>query len=496
MPRLPLKPRYSLYQPSHASLEPLVEIVAAKAGKTLLEWQRRDLAHISAIDSKGQFVHRRVCLSIPRQAGKTTIIEWYALVLAAFLGAKILWTVHSYQIIVKTLEDFRSILGTKVHDERRGIPYFNNRLFRTSSKTAQEGFWFRPFGKNKLEGCICFATRTKKASMGNTFDIVILDEAQEVTTEHLQSILPTTSSGAMHNPQFIYMGTPRRAGSTADRFEAMRSEALEAIEAGSSDKKFCYIEYGLDEIGDVGDEKRWFKANPSLVEGVANIEAIRELLPQLGRLAFAQDCLGVWLAPQDVLGGIGTPVIAQEEWLACKSSRTPKGKAGAYAIKFNVDGSMFAVCVALVDGDKTHVELVDNRASVGAKIALAEFVKARAQAVPVVVDGKSGSAAFIERVKADIPKRNISQPSTGDVIAANVCFLDAIQEKELEWYAPDGADEEDMLTTAAIQSYKRAIGKSGGWGFDGENAYIIEAAALAVWKAKQRSKRKSMEVFF
>ena len=53
-----------------------------------------------------------------------------------------------------------------------------------------------------------------------------------------------------------------------------------------------------------------------------------------------------------------------------------------------------------------------------------------------------------------------------------------------------------MLTTAAIQSYKRAIGKSGGWGFDGETAYIVEAAALAVWKAKQRAKKKSMEVFF
>lgn len=497
-PSQPLKPRYCYAKPHKKSLAPVVVALALKAGVHLLKWQCRDLDMIGAVDEHLQFLHRRVCLSIPRQAGKTTIIEWYALVLAMLLGARILWTVHNYQIIVKTVEDFRAIIGAKVNDTTKGIPWFNKHLSRTSSKTAQEGFWFKPYTKGQNAGCICFSTRTKTANLGNTFDIVVLDEAQEVTAEHLQAILPTTSSGAMHNPQYIYMGTPRRAGSIADRFESMRQQAVQAIETKSDAGALCYIEYGLDEVGDVGDEERWYKANPSLVEGVANITAIRELLPQMGRIAFAQDCLGVWLAPQELFGGVGTPVITEEEWQACKSSHVPSAQPGAYAIKFSVDGAYFAVCVALVEDGKTHVELVDNRSSVGSKAALAEFASSRGQSTPIVVDGKAGSAAFIERVQQQIPKFNLIQPGTQDVIAANTCLLDAIQEKTLEWYCPAGAkeDEKDDLTRAATESYKRSIGRNGGWGFDGENSYVIEAAALAVWKAQQKGRFKPMEVYF
>lgn len=496
-PCKPLEPRYNYHKHYKKSIAPVVVALAEKAGVHLLKWQIRDLEQIGAVAKDLQFVHRRVCLSIPRQAGKTTIIEWYALVLAMLLGARILWTVHNYQIIVKTVEDFRSILGAKVNDTTKGIIWFNKHLSRTSSKTAQEGFWFKPYIKGQNAGCICFSTRTKTANLGNTFDIVVLDEAQEVTSEHLQAILPTTSSGALHNPQYIYMGTPRRAGSLADRFEAMRTQAIDAIENKTNAGSLCYIEYGLSEVGDVADEKRWYKANPSLVEGVANITAIRELLPQMGRLAFAQDCLGVWLAPQEVLGGIGVPVIDRDEWRACMTNTVPQKDPLAYAIKFSVDGEYFAVCVALMDEDRVHVELVDKREAHGAKAALADFACARGQDVPIVVDGKAGSAAFIERVKGSIPKFNLIQPTTYDVVSANTCFLDAIQEKSLQWFCPEGKEnEQDELTCAVTESYKRAIGKSGGWGFDGERSYIVEAAALAVWQAKRSENTEAMEVYF
>lgn len=492
----PLEPRYCYHRPYKLNLESVIEALAQKAGVFLLEWQKRDLAMISAIDEQKQFVHRRVCLSIPRQAGKTTIIEWYVLVLAMLLGARVLWTVHNYQIIVKTLEDFRVILGRKVNDELHGIPWFNSKLSRTSSKTAQEGFWFKSYRKGLNAGCICFSTRTKNASLGNTFDIVVLDEAQEVTTEHLQAILPTTSSGALHNPQYIYMGTPRRAGSTADRFEAMRTEAVSAIENKQDAGALCYIEYGLSEIGDVSDEDRWCKANPSLVEGVANIEAIRELLPQMGRLAFAQDCLGVWLKPQELSAAAGTPLITSDEWQACATDKAPTAAPCAFAVKFSVDGQYFAVAVALEEGDHTHVELVDIRSTVGTKRALADFVKARAQSVPVIIDGRAGQDSLIERVEQDCPHYNIIKPKTADVIAANTTFVDAVQEKTLSWYLPKGVTEPDELTKAVTQSYRRTIGKSGGWGFDGELSAVVEAAALAVWKSKQAKEYEPQEAYF
>lgn len=490
-----MKPRYCHSLGYKKTIEPIVTALAQKAGVNLLDWQKRDLEKIGAIDDNKKFIHRRVCLSIPRQAGKTTLIEWYALALALIVGARILWTVHNYQIIVKTVEDFRKILGVKVGDPYRGIPWFNKHLARVSAKTAQEGFWFKPYTDKNNAGCICFSTRTKTATLGNTFDIVVLDEAQEVTAEHLQAILPTTSSGALKNPQYIYMGTPRRAGSAADRFEAMRTEAVTAIENNESAGALCYIEYGLSEIGDTGNEERWYSANPSLVEGVANINAIRELLPQMGRLAFAQDCLGVWLKPQELSGGIGAPIITEDEWQACKTSKPAQGTPQAYAVKFSVDGDYFAVAVALQQEEKIRVELVDKRPAVGAKQALAEFIKTRAQTIPVIIDGKAGQDALYERVIDFVPRKNLIKPTTANVITANTTFLDAIQEKRLEWFCPQDATEKDELTQAATESYKRQIGKSGGWGFDGERAAIVEAAALAVWKATQANKRTAAEVF-
>ena len=136
-PSQPLSPRYCYSKPRKKSLAPVVVALAAKAGVNLLKWQRRDLEPIGAVDEHLQFVHRRVAMSIPRQAGKTTIIEWYALVLAMLLGARILWTAHNYPIIVKTVEDFRAIIGAKAKDTTKGIPWFNLSLIHISEPTRR-----------------------------------------------------------------------------------------------------------------------------------------------------------------------------------------------------------------------------------------------------------------------------------------------------------------------------------------------------------------------
>ena len=68
----------------------------------------------------------------------------------------------------------------------------------------------------KSGGVIQFSTRTKSSRLGFSFDIVVYDEAQELTCEHTQVINPTTVSGAKHNLQIIYAGTPTRAGSKAE----------------------------------------------------------------------------------------------------------------------------------------------------------------------------------------------------------------------------------------------------------------------------------------
>lgn len=487
--------RYLIAQSYCASYIDIIEAVAEASNRELVEWQHDLLTLISATDNHGQFIHRRVGISIPRQAGKTTVIEIYVLFLTAFLGAKVLWTSHDYRTARKTLEDFRAILGSRCNDKVRGIEYFNKKLLRVSAATSVESFTFRSLENPEEEGgFLQFATRTKNAALGNTFDIVVIDEAQEVNEDHLQILLPTTSSGALKNPQYIYMGTPRRAGSNAAEFERMRTNALDEDCPDNNDLLWC--ECGLAEIGDIRDESRWFKANLSLAAGIANPDAIRSLIPQLGEMAFAQECLGVWLDPVDLAGGVGAPVVGTDIWDRCATSTIPDGQPVAFAIKFSVDGLYFSICVAVPNGEKIHIELVDRRETMGGKRALIEFVLARAQSIPFVIDGRAGAKSLIERIEGQVPSYNIVCPKTEDVISANTTFLDSIAEGSLTWFKPKDLEGTDAFTEGVTKSYKRKIGTGGGWGFDGEYADIAEAAALCVWHGLKSGSHKSMEVFF
>ncbi len=490
-----MEPRFCIYKPYTKSLAPLVIALAKEGGFEFAQWQIKALEILAAIDTDLQFIQRIFGLSVPRQNGKTTIVEWYVITLAMMFDYRILWTAHNYNTTVKTLEDFRNILGTKPNDEVRGIKYFNDALLRVSSKTAQESFTFKPQAEGKGEGFIAFSCRTKTANLGNTFDIIVVDEAQELLPEHVQALLPTTSSGPNKNPQFIYMGTPRRAGSPADKFDKMRSDTIN----NKGEIETSWIEYGLEEVGDVTDEERWYQAAPSLAEGITNITALRALRTQMDSLQFAQECLGVWLTPQELAGGAGAPLIDKETWQRCATSTPPQGTPSAYAVKFSVDGVYFAVCVAIKDGDSTHVELVDKRATIGGKQALAEFVTKRAQTVPVIIDGKAGAESLYRRVIDSVPEDNVVIPAAADLITANVDFVDAVNEGSITWFKPDSLDdsEEDELTKAVTESYKRPIGRTGGWGFDGERAAVVEAATLAAWAAKQyEDDEDEGEVFF
>lgn len=465
-------------------------------GKPMMAWQMDDLHAMTAVGPDGRWANPECGKSIPRQAGKTTDVEGWVIDLAMVHGYRVLWTAHNYDTTSKTLEDFRDVLGTKPGDKLRGLPEFNAHLLRSSSKTSQESYTFKPFTPGAREGFISFSTRTRTSKLGSTFDVVVIDEAQEVTQEHLKALLPTTVSGPSHNPQYIWLGTPRRAGSLAKEFEDMRAELIgDNPPAGSA-----WLEYGLPEIGDIEDESRWYQANPSLGEGVADISAIRQLKKRLSSVSFAQECLGVWLTPGELAGPAGDPVIGRGEWQACASGEVAPDGPRAYAVKFAPDGSTFAVCVAVAMQDGVRVELVDHRAAAGGKAALATFVADRARRWPVVVDGKAGAGSLRERVLGVDPELDVECVTPSDFISACQELKDAVDERSMSWYLPPGSaldwERPDELSSCVTSARRRSIGRDGGWGFDGDGADVAEAAAMAMWRLRAQGAEEPMEVVF
>jgi hypothetical protein len=66
-------------------------------------------------------------------------------------------------------------------------------------------------------------------------------------------------------------------------------------------------------------------------------------------------------------------------------------------------------------------------------------------------------------------------------------LTDALTEKSITWY-----EKQEDLNDSALTSVRRSIG--GGWGFGGENAAPIEAAALALWGARTSKRDPSRKM--
>lgn len=249
------EPRLRRVLPYADTIGDVAVAAAPSMGYELVPWQSQLLLDMGAVDSRGKWVHPRVGISVQRQQGKSVdLIVWVA-VLASLAGYKVLWIDHNYSTTMEMLERFRKIFGRKPGDRVHGMPGWRDRLSDVCSQTGQEWMAF------SSGGVIQFSTRTKSSRLGFSFDVVVYDEAQELRNEHTQVINPTTTSGAMHNLQLIYAGTPTRAGSPAETFRDLREQAWEG---GEKADDLLWLEYGVAEVGDIWDRSRWPKVMPSL----------------------------------------------------------------------------------------------------------------------------------------------------------------------------------------------------------------------------------------
>ncbi len=434
--------------------------------------------------------------SVERQTGKSVTGIVWALYRAMAEGATVLWTDHNYSTTCEMYRRFRTVLGTKANDPAARYPEFNERVAYCSAKTAQEAFFLKPPRDGAPAGSIHFATRTKSASLGYSFDLVIYDEAQELTEEQEQVIIPTTSSGALHDLQLVYLGTPTRPGSQGTSFRELRDEALAGAE------ETCWWEWGVDEVGDVDDESRWRAVHPALASGVADIRAIRVGRRELSAFAFAQEYLGYWFdaKARDCL-------VSRDEWDACAGGPAPEGEPAAFGVKFSPDGGTVAVAAAMRVGRATHVELVGVEPTVHGISALVRAIARDASGAAWRVDGKSGAQTLVDRALAeraglgdDMPPLDISVVRVSDVTTYAQGFLDAVREGTVEWYRPpaaDGDEEPDALTESVLTVTRRRIGSMGGWGFGGDDPTPAEAAAIARWAAQAApGEGDEMEVFY
>ena len=433
-------------------------------GLTLDPWQMDVMDDWMSKSPSGRWVCSTCGGSVPRQNGKTSLLQNRGAAGMLMYGERVIYTAHLQKTATETFTEMRDFFEKpKIIKHVRDI------------KTA--------LGREEIilnNGAkIKFLARTRNGGRGQHGDLLIFDEAQELDEDQQASFLPAISASL--NPQTIYAGTPPGPTSPGTVYRGIRGKAL----AGET-KRTAWFEYSVDEIGDVTDRERWAASNPALGRRIL-LSTIESECEQMDPDTFARERLG-WWSPV-ITSEIETAIDA-DEWNACSSTAPkPEGKT-AYAVKFASDGSEAVICGAVIPAyGPARISLIDRKpAGYGTKW-LAEFLIPRSRAAScVVIDGRNGVDVLIDRI-ADTwkYKDSVIKANANDMVAAVSVLMDGLAEKSFTWYAP----QED-LRNSALTSIRRPIGK--GWGFGGDDSAPIEAAALALWGAKTSKRDPSRKM--
>lgn len=464
-PRISIEPAYVYTDGGDAA-----ELVSAY-GFTLDPWQQQVINSWLGRDRTDHFTATSAGLSVPRQNGKNALLEVRELYGMVTMGEKILHTAHEVKTARKA---FLRLAG--FFENERQYPELAAMVVAIRKTNGQEAIEL----DNK--GSVEFSARSRGAARGFTVDTVVFDEAQELTDEQLDALLPTLAAAPSGNRQYIYTGTPPSPACTGEVFRRTRVDAL-----AGSDPSAAWHEWSVESLPPNGTStqelvKLAWDTNPAM--GYRIDEAFVEKEAHTMSLdGFARERLGWWVDQQSE-----SCAITNAEWAACQiePEDAPDGLV-SFGVKFALDGNMLCVS-ACVKGETPYVELVETMQDSGGAISkLAQWLYDRKdETCAVAIDGKSGQGALINTLYAlGYPKRAIMRVGPTDAISAASGFLDAVRARKLTHIASPALDE------SATGSCRRSIGAHGGWGFgDTTRAYStpIESAALALL-ASQTTRR-------
>lgn len=447
-----------------------------QTGRKAIEWQKTLIEHILAYNKDKLWVHTKFGYSVPRRNGKNEIAairEFFGLV----NGEKILHTAHrtttSHSASVRLAkflndagyEEVQRVDKKKIYDKH----YTYSKQFGLERITI--------LGENG--GQCDFRTRSGKGGLGEGFDLLIIDEAQEYTQEQESALKYVVTDSK--NPQTLFCGTPPTAVSSGTVFLNFRNELLAGGRENSG-----WAEWSVEFQSDIRDRDLWYKTNPSLGYTLAE----RAVADELGddEVDFNIQRLGLWL--QYSLKS----AISEAEWEELKVSEMPKLKGKLFVgVKYGVDSTHTAVTIAVKTTDqRIFIESIDCRPTRTGNRWIMDFLR-KADIQQVVIDGKNGQDILKKDMKEAKLKKPVL-PTVSEIIAAHSLFEIGIEQKTIEHRG------QTSLMQSATNCEKRNIGTSGGWGYkslkEDIDVVILESAVLAYWACAVSKEKKKQKISY
>src|SRR5690625_1804092 len=422
-------PTRSLILPYDESLGPDAIKLYEKSGRKAFDWQKFLIDAIMARNKNGLWVHMNFGYAVPRQNGKNEIVairELHGLE----NNERILHTAHRTNTSKAAFERLVTILEAKGYE---------NQVDFTSIKAT---------GRECIEliggGRIDFRTRTSTGGLGESFDLLVIDEAQEYTDDQRSALMYTVA--ASPNPQTIYTGTPPTPISSGTVFTNLRENAL----LGNTEDT-GWAEWSIEKQAEnIRDKDLWYQANPSLGLRVSERNIQAEISDD--EIDFNIQRLGLWIQYNQKSS------ISENEWKELYVDELPKFKGKLFAgIKYGYDGVNVALSIAVkTEDDKVFVETIDCQSIRNGNGWMIHFLK-NADVQQVVIDGANGQGILAEAMKQAGLKAPIL-PTVKEIILANAMFEQALFAQTIQHKS------QPSLFQVVTNCDKRNIGTSGGFG--------------------------------
>jgi phage terminase large subunit-like protein len=321
--------------------------LAHRAGLHLYPWQQLVLRDALGETAAGRWAAFEVALVVPRQGGKGSVLE--ALELAALFlpdpdgpPPLILHSAHEFKT---SAEHFR-----RVRDLVEGTPFLRRQVRIVRTAAGAESIELESGARLR------FVTRTGGSGRGFSADLVVIDEAFNLTAESMAAVLPTLS--ARPNPQIWYT-------SSAGMLSSEQLARIRARGLAGGDPSLAFFEWSAEDGSDLDDREAWAQANPSLGLRIPEsfIVAERAALPDE---QFGRERLGLW-ADRDRQ----RPGLDVAAWKSLADPGAERGRGQVFGVATAPDRSWSAVSVAWRRPDgASQVMLADYREG-------AEWVPAR-----------------------------------------------------------------------------------------------------------------------
>lgn len=443
VPRLHSVPPHS--EPHEDSPGALAVELAASAGLYLDPWQKLVLEQAMYERANGRWAAREVGCILPRQSGKGSVLE--ALELAGLFLPEpggppplLLHSAHEY----KTADEHFRRMRDLIEGSDRLRPQI--RITRTAS------------GAQSIElvsgARLRFVTRTSGSGRGFSADLVVIDEAYNLTDEAMAAVLPTLS--ARPNPQIWYTSSAGMPASTV--LARVRARGMTG-----TDPNLAYFEWSAPDDADLDDREAWAQANPALGIRIP-IEAIEGERAAMPDEQFGRERLGMW---PDTSRHV---VLDAGLWLSLADPTDKIKDPVCFAVDVTPDRSSASLAVAgwRADG-KAHVQIVRNAPGTGWVQAVLERAVERSRPSAVLVDGAGPAASLVPQLSE---VRIVNTREMGQACGA---FYDAVAQGTLRHH------DDLELNIAVAAAKKRNLGDAWAWTRKGSaDISPLVAATLAL----------------